>query len=113
MGQQSHVGWQVSSRELSVARVQGDFAHKKHPPPRTLQYDSAHGPMVALGGVAVSYERGTPPGSDPSQDPSQDSRDTIPFRMGQHSHVGWPESPRELSVARVQECLAHKNRPPP
>ena len=40
--------------------VQGYLAHKKRPPPRTLQHDYTQGPMVALGEVAVSYERGTP-----------------------------------------------------
>ena len=29
-------------------------------PPRTLQYDYVQGPMVVLGGGAVSYERGNP-----------------------------------------------------
>ena len=29
---------------------QGHLAHKKEPPPRTLQYDYAQGPMVVLGG---------------------------------------------------------------
>ena len=41
-------------------RVQGYLAHTKQRPPRTLQSDHALGPMVALGGGAVSYERGTP-----------------------------------------------------
>ena len=46
--------------------VQGYLAHKKLQPPRTLQEDCALGPMVALGGGAVSYERGTPvPGQHP------------------------------------------------
>ena len=40
--------------------VQGYRAHKKDPPPRSLQQDCTLGPMVALGGGAVSYERGTP-----------------------------------------------------
>ena len=40
--------------------VQGYLAHKKTPPPRTLQYDCAQGYMVVLGGRAVSYERGAP-----------------------------------------------------
>ena len=40
--------------------LQGFLAHKKLPPPRTLQYGYAYGPMVVLGGGAVSYERGTP-----------------------------------------------------
>ena len=42
--------------------IQGYLAHKKQPPLRTLQQDYAQGPMVVLGGVAVSYERGTPVG---------------------------------------------------
>jgi len=40
--------------------VQGYLAHKKHPPPRSLQEDYILGPRVVLGGVAVSYERGIP-----------------------------------------------------
>jgi len=39
--------------------VQGYLAHKKPPPPRTLQKDYAQGHTVDLGGVAVSYERGS------------------------------------------------------
>ncbi|KAJ1480153.1 hypothetical protein T484DRAFT_1901603 [Baffinella frigidus] len=39
--------------------VQGYLAHKKAPPPRTLQQAYALGPMVVLGGEALSYERGT------------------------------------------------------
>ena len=31
--------------------LQGYLAHKKHPPPRTLQWDYTYGPMVILGGV--------------------------------------------------------------
>ena len=40
--------------------VQGYLAHKRPPPPRTLEKASALGPSVVLGGGAVSYERGTP-----------------------------------------------------
>ena len=40
-----------------TAPVKWYLAHKKHPPPRTLQYEDQ---MVVLGGGAVSYERGTP-----------------------------------------------------
>jgi len=40
--------------------LQGYLAHKKHPPPRTLQWDYTYGPIAVLGGGAVSYERGTP-----------------------------------------------------
>ena len=38
----------------------GHLAHKKQRPPRNLQQDCAKGPVVALGGVAVSFERGIP-----------------------------------------------------
>ena len=48
--------------------LQGYLAHKKQRPPRTLQKDYAWGPMVTLGGGAVSYGRGTP---------VQDSQDQI------------------------------------
>ena len=43
-----------------VATVQGYLAHKKHPPPRTLQWGCAQGPMVALGRGGGPCERGTP-----------------------------------------------------
>ena len=44
----------------AVERIQGYLAHKKQRSPRTLQYDSASVLGVVQGGVAVSYERGTP-----------------------------------------------------
>ena len=31
-------------------RLQGYLAHKKQPPPRTLQEDNVEGPLVVLGG---------------------------------------------------------------
>jgi len=40
--------------------LQGYLAHKKQRPPRTLPYDHAEGPTVALGGGVLSYDRGTP-----------------------------------------------------
>ena len=43
-----------------TSEVQGYLAHKKQPPPRSLQEDRAEGPMGILGGWAFSYERGTP-----------------------------------------------------
>ena len=43
-----------------ASNVQGYLAHKKPRPLRTLQKDYAKGPMVVLGGGAVSYVRGTP-----------------------------------------------------
>ena len=43
-----------------VSGVQAYLAHKKQRPPRILQYDDAEGPMVVLGGAALSYARGTP-----------------------------------------------------
>ena len=42
------------------AGTQGYLAHKKLHTPRTVQQDYAWGPMAALGGRAVSYQRGTP-----------------------------------------------------
>ena len=39
---------------------EGYLAHKKPPPPRTLQLAYAQGPMVVIGEVAAFYERGTP-----------------------------------------------------
>jgi len=40
--------------------VQGCLAHKNPQHPRILQQAFTQGPTVALGGRAVSYERGTP-----------------------------------------------------
>ena len=51
------VGAILLSRKNSV-QLQGYLAHKKQPPPRTLQQDHAEGPMGVLGGRAFSYERG-------------------------------------------------------
>ena len=39
--------------------VQGYLGHEKQCPPKTLQQDNASGPMAAIRGGAVSYERGT------------------------------------------------------
>ena len=44
----------------TASNVQGYLAHKKPPPPRTLQQDHAYGSMGVLGGWAFSYGRGTP-----------------------------------------------------
>jgi hypothetical protein len=43
-----------------LQELQEYLAHKKQPPPSTLQWDYAQDPLVVLGGGAVSYERGTP-----------------------------------------------------
>ena len=53
---------QTSQRETpSVSTcVQGNFAHKKQRRPGTLHLACAQGPMVVLGGGAVSFERGNP-----------------------------------------------------
>ena len=42
--------------------VQGYLAYKKPPPPRTVQYDNAMGPVGVLGGWVFSYERSSPVG---------------------------------------------------
>ena len=44
---------------LKDITLEGYLADKKPPSPRTLQYASGKGPMVAVGGEDVSYERGT------------------------------------------------------
>ena len=49
----------VAKPAAKLAGLQGYLAHKKLRLPRTLPYDFAQGPMVALGEGAVSYERGT------------------------------------------------------
>ena len=48
---------------FACSTLQGYLAHKKQRPHRALQEDYAYGPMVALGGRAVSHERGTPAGT--------------------------------------------------
>jgi len=53
-------GVQADAPAGAAEALQGYLAHKKTPPPRTLQEPYAWGPMVVLGGGAVSYERGTP-----------------------------------------------------
>ena len=54
-------GRATSPPPLSANRteVQGYLAHKKHPPPRTLQYDYVYGPLLALRRGGVSYDRVT------------------------------------------------------
>ena len=46
--------------DAQTPALQGYLSHKKHPPPRTLQKDYTEGPMVVLGGQAISHEQGTP-----------------------------------------------------
>ena len=50
----------VLHTDLPWEGVQGYLADKKPAHPMTLQWAYAKGPMVVLGGVAVSCERGTP-----------------------------------------------------
>ena len=45
---------------IQSPRLQGQLAHKKTHPPRTLPKAYAQGPRVVLGGWAFSYVRGTP-----------------------------------------------------
>ena len=55
--------------------LQGYIAREKHPPRRTLQLDYTQGPVVVLGGGAVSYEPGTPVNPQPSlPPPSEDGK---------------------------------------
>ena len=44
----------------SAWRIQGYLAHQNTPPPSTLQQAYAYGPMVVLGGGAISYQPGAP-----------------------------------------------------
>ena len=44
--------------EFSPSVLQGFLAHKKQPPPKTLEKDYVYGHMVAPRRVGVSYERG-------------------------------------------------------
>ena len=43
-----------------MGALQGYLDHKKQRPPMTLQREYAQGPLAALTGVVVSYERSTP-----------------------------------------------------
>ena len=73
---------------LSVpSALQWYLVYEKTPPPRTLQYGYAYGPMVGLGGGAFSYERGAPvmkyfptteQGESPSRARQRGSGDTPP-----------------------------------
>ena len=54
-----HEGWR-NARMLEGGTLRVYLAHKKSPPPGTLQSDHAQYPMGVLGGGAFSYERGTP-----------------------------------------------------
>jgi len=51
--------------EVPTDKVQVYLVHKKQIHPRTLQSAYAKGPMLVLGGGALSYERGTPVMADP------------------------------------------------
>ena len=46
----------ILSARFSARTLQGYFAHKKMPPPRTLHQDYAYGHMVAPGWGAFSYK---------------------------------------------------------
>jgi len=43
--------WEPTYAPTLLPTVQGYLAHKKVPPPRTLQQDQAQGPVVVLGGA--------------------------------------------------------------
>ena len=48
------------SRHARCLDIQGHLAHKKTPPPSTLQKACSQGPVMVPRGGAFSYERGTP-----------------------------------------------------
>ena len=47
----------LCSQGFEQFQVRGHLAHKKTPPPRTLQYDHAWGPVGFLGRWALPYEQ--------------------------------------------------------
>ena len=61
---------QKASANDPTTSLQGDLAHKKQPPFRTIQQAYAYGPMVVLGVEGGSYERGTPVRQGPYGQPS-------------------------------------------
>jgi len=64
--------FQIAGQPPKPPALQGYLAHKKHPPPRTLQKDYNQGHMVVLGRGAVSYERGTPVNLPSTRTPPSD-----------------------------------------
>ena len=59
MGYLAHKEPPVPKDHYSALWIQGYLADKKPLPPRTIQYGSAYGPVLVLGGGAFHYERGT------------------------------------------------------
>ena len=83
----SHAGWfgvadllqpRYRGVEQKEPSLHGYLAHKKPPLPMTLQKNYAQGPMGALGGGAVSDERGTPVRVGVYHESRRCSRDTYP-----------------------------------
>ena len=75
--------------------MQGNLARKKQRPPTTLQQEYAQGPMVVLGGGAVSSERGTPVGASAqtasSPVPAQGRGSAVKATQGQmHGFLSQP-----------------------
>ena len=94
-----NLGFTVSGFEFEVYRgflrtrtrtaIQAYLAHKKHPPPRTLQQHYSKGPMVVLGGWLFLLGEGSTVG------------------------VGIPQVERRLVRLTVLGYLAHKKTPTP
>ena len=78
-----------TSRDIMSRWLQEYLAYKKTPHPGTLQKAYAYGPMVVLGGGAVSYESGTPvTGRDLAR----------PSRKGRHGGHVWFHSAIGITI---------------
>ena len=83
--------------ELGVTALQGYLAHKNPLPRSTLQWPYAEGPMTALGGRDVAYERGSPVSG------------RVPWKMSESIQRAACRCERgPLGEAALQKNLAHK-----
>ena len=105
-----------SAAVCAGALVQGYLAHKKPPPPRTLQQGFAQGPMPVLGGGAVSYERGTPsetgislPNNQRQHRTSHAPKDVLPSRICANTtpDITTPTNLSYIVTLPTQPCNTH------
>ena len=84
--------------------LQGHLAHKKLPPPRTLEKAYAQGPMVVIEGVVISYERGTPESGDgiTGNPVSTFSSNAVLLRQG----LGKPKTASNVDLERMVRQLS-------
>jgi hypothetical protein len=100
-----------------MTTVQRYLAHKTSALCRTVQYPCAQRPMVILGGLDVSYERGTPvpPRATPPQpkEIAPPPLHTTPFLASFLHGASLAFTPSSLvPTPLLQGYLAHKKQPP-